>query len=255
MSSSSHSAAGRHRRPGRHRSHALTVTNLVNPFSVSVATLTAATFLVNAAFSPTAGAAAGPLPLSDPTQSTIAGLESTPSTDTTLVALDSDAEERSQEKAVQVAIRKAAHATATRLQAQARVKARMQAWATPISGGRFTSPFAERWGRFHKGDDFAAPVGTPLRSLSSGTIIFAGSQSGYGNKVEIQFWDGTVAYYGHMSKVGVKAGQRVTPGQVIGSSGNTGRSTGPHLHLEIHPAGGEAIDPKPWLTARDIFPA
>jgi murein DD-endopeptidase MepM/ murein hydrolase activator NlpD len=248
--------SGRHRRPGRHRSHSVTFTNLVNPFSVSVASLTAATFLVNAAFSPTAGAATGPL--GDPVQSTIGGLADTPASPasaTTLVSLNSDAEDLAQAKAEQLELRAAARAAAADRLAKARLQARMQAWVLPLSGGHFTSPFAQRWGRMHEGDDFGTPVGTPLRSLSSGTVVFAGVQGGYGNKVEVKFWDGTVAFYGHMSKVDVKAGQKLTPGQVVGLSGNTGHSTGPHLHLEIHPNGGDAIDPKPWLIARDIFPA
>lgn len=141
--------------------------------------------------------------------------------------------------------------TGTRL-AGAALAASAQTWVSPVSGTHQTSDFGPRWGRMHKGNDYAGPIGTPLKSLSSGTIIFAGQQSGYGNKVEIRFWDGTVAYYGHMSSIAVKVGDRVSPGSVVGALGNSGRSTGPHLHLEIHPAGGEAIDPSPWLAKMGI---
>jgi murein DD-endopeptidase MepM/ murein hydrolase activator NlpD len=78
-------------------------------------------------------------------------------------------------------------------------------------------------------------------------VIFAGYQGGYGNKVEIEYWDGTVSVYGHMSQIDVVVGQHLAPGDLVGLSGNTGHSTGPHLHLEIHPDGGSAIDPAPWL--------
>jgi murein DD-endopeptidase MepM/ murein hydrolase activator NlpD len=99
----------------------------------------------------------------------------------------------------------------------------------------------------HEGNDFGTPVGTRLGSMSTGTVIFAGVEGGYGNKVEIEYWDGTVSVYGHMSEIDVVVGQKLAPGDLVGLSGNTGHSTGPHLHLEIHPGGGAAIDPAPWL--------
>jgi murein DD-endopeptidase MepM/ murein hydrolase activator NlpD len=125
-------------------------------------------------------------------------------------------------------------------------------WVMPVAHFRFSSEFGMRWGRLHAGDDFAAPIGTPIGSLSSGTVIFAGYQSGYGNKVEIRHWDGTVSWYGHMSRITVDVGQAVRPGEKIGEIGNTGHSTGPHLHLEIHPDGGGPVDPAPWLAAHGL---
>ena len=83
-----------------------------------------------------------------------------------------------------------------------------------------------------------------------GVVIFAGWQGGYGYKVEIRHWDGTVSYYGHNSKLKVTEGQSVATGQLIALSGNTGHSTGPHLHLEIHPNGGGPVPPAPWMKAR-----
>jgi len=83
-------------------------------------------------------------------------------------------------------------------------------------------------------------------------VVFAGQQSGYGNIVQIRYWDGTVSYFGHMSRIQVNVGEAVAPGDIVGESGNTGHSTGPHLHLEIHPSGGAAIDPLPWLAAHHI---
>jgi len=104
----------------------------------------------------------------------------------------------------------------------------------------------------HEGEDFAAPVGTDLVSMSTGTVIFAGAESGYGNLVKIRYWDGTVTYYAHMSRISVTEGAEVEPGQVVGQSGNTGHSTGPHLHLEIHPDDGAPVNPGPWLADHNV---
>jgi murein DD-endopeptidase MepM/ murein hydrolase activator NlpD len=137
---------------------------------------------------------------------------------------------------------------------EARRAALVHSWRLPITNPVVTSGFGYRWGRLHAGEDFAVSVGTPLASMSTGTVTFAGPMSGYGILVKIRYWDGTVSYYGHMSRVSVNSGQAVGPGKVVGLSGNTGHSTGPHLHLEIHPGGGAAIDPIPWLKRHNIAP-
>ena len=125
-------------------------------------------------------------------------------------------------------------------------------WRLPITNPVKTSPFGYRWGRLHAGEDFAVSIGTPLASMSTGTVVFGGPMSGYGNMVAVRYWDGTVSRYGHMSRVSVHVGEAVEPGQIVGLSGNTGHSTGPHLHLEIHPNGGQAIDPLPWLASHHV---
>ena len=130
--------------------------------------------------------------------------------------------------------------------------AQAQSWQLPVKNYVLTSGFGRRWGRLHAGEDFAIPIGTNLVSMSTGTIVFAGQESGYGTIVKIRYWDGTVSFYGHMSRVGVTAGDRVEPGEVVGQSGNTGESTGPHLHLELHPDGTAAIDPLSWLTVHQV---
>lgn len=142
----------------------------------------------------------------------------------------------------------------TRLAAQAFPDFGQFTWVGPVAGTRQTSGFGQRWGRLHAGLDFAGPVGTRLKSLSSGVVTFAGQQGGYGNKVEIMHWDGSLVAYGHMDSIAVKQGQRVGPGHVIGRLGNSGHSTGPHLHLEVRPGGGDALDPWPWLVQRGILP-
>jgi murein DD-endopeptidase MepM/ murein hydrolase activator NlpD len=110
-------------------------------------------------------------------------------------------------------------------------------WVMPIKHPNLTSRFGPRWGRLHAGLDFGAPVGTSLFAMSSGVVTKAGNGGGYGNKIEITYWDGTVSYFAHMSEIDVKVGQQVRPGTYVGKSGNTGQSTGPHLHLEMHPKG------------------
>lgn len=167
---------------------------------------------------------------------------------------------RQRDLAEQAAQKRAeARARASRAAAREKLLAKRKAelaaahnWVAPVRNYRFSSAFGMRWGRLHAGNDFAAPTGTPEVAMSSGTVVFAGQESGYGNKVEIRYWDGTVSWYAHMSRIDVSVGDEVTPGQVVGAVGNTGISTGPHLHLEIHPAGGGPIDPKPWLAERGV---
>jgi murein DD-endopeptidase MepM/ murein hydrolase activator NlpD len=124
----------------------------------------------------------------------------------------------------------------------------------PVAGGRFTSGFGGRWGRLHAGIDLAAPMLTPEYSVMDGIVLEAGPSSGYGNVVYIQHKNGDVTVYGHMEKILVEAGQVVRAGDTIALLGNRGRSTGPHLHFEVHVGGinGQKIDPVPWLRARGI---
>ena len=137
---------------------------------------------------------------------------------------------------------------------QAKVNA-ARAWVPFINAGyQLTSGFGMRWGSMHPGQDFAVPTGTPVKSMSSGTVIFAGWQGGYGNKVEIQYWDGTVSWFCHNSRLLVKQGESVTPGEVVSMSGNTGHSTGPHIHVEIHPNDGNPVPPIPWLKKMGAMP-
>lgn len=141
---------------------------------------------------------------------------------------------------------------AKRVAQEAKLIAQAESWQPPLKNSVQTSSFGWRWGRMHKGEDFAASVGTDLVAMSTGTVIFAGEKGAYGNLVEIRYWDGTVTYYAHMSGLSVTEGENVEPGEVVGQSGNTGGSTGPHLHLEIHPDGGEAVEPTPWLAEHSI---
>ncbi|MBE5841910.1 MAG: M23 family metallopeptidase [Butyrivibrio sp.] len=123
----------------------------------------------------------------------------------------------------------------------------------PISGGRLTSGFGKRnrptrgASSFHKGVDWATPVGTAVVASSSGTVTRAGWGSGYGYCVYIRHPDGRETRYGHLSKVLVTVGQSVSQGQKIALSGNTGVSTGPHLHFEIL-VNGSQVNPLNYLN-------
>jgi len=124
----------------------------------------------------------------------------------------------------------------------------------PISGYHLTAGFGEYglWSHAHTGQDFAAPIGTPVHALADGTIIFASYDGAYGNKIAIQHAEGLITWYAHLSAFEVKLGDKVQGGQLIGLVGNTGNTTGPHLHLEIRPHDDVPVDPLPWLRAHGI---
>ena len=135
-----------------------------------------------------------------------------------------------------------------------RIAAQKAPFALPVKNAfRFTSGFGMRWGRMHKGTDFAAPHGTPIYATADGVVTHATWQSGYGLMVTIQHDFGIETRYAHNSKVFVKKGQRVSRGDKIAAMGNTGRSTGTHLHYEIR-VGRKAVNPMIYIkAARDVF--
>jgi murein DD-endopeptidase MepM/ murein hydrolase activator NlpD len=117
--------------------------------------------------------------------------------------------------------------------------------------GVFTSGYGMRWGRMHRGIDIAAPIGTPIVAAAPGEVMVAGwSNGGYGNLVKLKHPDGSLTLYAHNNKVLVRKGQEVDQGQQIAEMGSTGRSTGPHLHFEVHPAGKGAVNPLAYLPQR-----
>jgi len=115
----------------------------------------------------------------------------------------------------------------------------------PVNG-TISSPFGMRWGRLHAGIDIPASVGTGIRAADSGKVILAGPQGGYGNYTCIQHSGPMSTCYAHQSSIGVSVGQSVRQGQVIGATGNTGNSTGPHLHFEVR-INGTPVDPVGYL--------
>jgi murein DD-endopeptidase MepM/ murein hydrolase activator NlpD len=142
----------------------------------------------------------------------------------------------------------------------AKVQARLQGAlpAGPIKGGsgRFiwpvngpiTAPFCEKrsWEACHPGMDIAVPIGTPIRAADGGTVRLAGPAGGYGNYTCVQHTATLSSCYGHQSKIMVSVGQHVSQGQIIGLSGNTGFSTGPHLHFEAR-INGAVTNPMNYL--------
>lgn len=135
-----------------------------------------------------------------------------------------------------------------------RLAAAKTPFAMPVkSAYRFTSGFGPRWGRMHNGADFAAATGTPIFATADGTVIHAGWQGGFGRLVKIQHEFGIQTYYAHLSRIRVQNGQRVSRGERIGDMGNSGRSTGTHLHYEVR-ISGRPVNPMTYIkAARDVF--
>jgi murein DD-endopeptidase MepM/ murein hydrolase activator NlpD len=115
----------------------------------------------------------------------------------------------------------------------------------PVSGP-ITSPFGMRWGTLHPGIDIGVPSGTPVHAAASGTVIWCGWMSGYGNLVMIDHHNGLVTLYGHNTSVAVSCDENVSQGQVISYSGCTGFCTGPHVHFEVR-VHGTPVDPLGYL--------
>lgn len=122
--------------------------------------------------------------------------------------------------------------------------------------GRITSTFGHRENPFggnnietHKGLDISGPLGSPVKAMAEGTVEFAGLRGGFGNCIMLKHANGFETLYGHLSKILVKVGEKVDIGQTIGKIGSTGRSTGPHLHYEIH-KNGQQINPQSFLTLK-----
>jgi murein DD-endopeptidase MepM/ murein hydrolase activator NlpD len=98
----------------------------------------------------------------------------------------------------------------------------------------------------HAGIDFRAAVGTPVRATGAGKVVRAGWNGGFGRMVEIDHGSGLTTRYAHLSKIGVRQGERLDSGDIVGEAGSSGRSTGPHLHYEVR-RNGDALDPLRFL--------
>lgn len=107
----------------------------------------------------------------------------------------------------------------------------------PAEGGYISSTMGYRWGKFHKGIDIARPYGYTIRAADNGTVVFAGWDGSYGNKIEIDHHNGFHTVYGHLSSINVSVGQTVAKGSSIGIMGATGDATGVHLHFEVYKNG------------------
>lgn len=131
------------------------------------------------------------------------------------------------------------------------------AWQLPLAPGsyRLTAGFGQcssLWSHCHTGLDFAAPQGTPVRAVADGVVVATGWAGAYGNRTVLRLEDGTDLWFCHQVAFAVRPGQRVVGGQTIGFVGSTGNSTGPHLHLEVRPGGGDPVDPQRALSVRGV---
>jgi len=119
-------------------------------------------------------------------------------------------------------------------------------YTSPVKSGILTSGYGMRWGRMHYGIDLAAPVGTPLHAADGGTVTFAGYKGAYGYCIIIDHGANNETLYGHCNSLAVSVGDKVFKDQVIGTVGNSGRSTGPHCHFEVH-INGSTVNPQLYL--------
>jgi murein DD-endopeptidase MepM/ murein hydrolase activator NlpD len=135
-----------------------------------------------------------------------------------------------------------------------RIAAEKAPFTIPVkSNFRFTSGFGQRWGRLHAGTDFAGPIGTPIYATADGVVSHAGWSSGYGRLIKIRHEFGIETRYAHLNSMDVTVGQRVSRDDRIGGMGNSGRSTGPHLHYEVR-VGGAPVNPMIYIKAgQDVF--
>ncbi|MFI9824918.1 M23 family metallopeptidase [Streptomyces sp. NPDC052013] len=146
--------------------------------------------------------------------------------------------------------------------AQAAAKKKAAGWVSPVKSYKLSASFAQNggmWASKHSGQDYAVPTGTPVVATHGGTVVKAGPNGAgdgpaYGNAIVVKHGNGTYSQYAHLSSVHVKTGQIVKTGQKIALSGNTGNSSGPHLHFEIRttPNYGSAIDPMKFLRAKGV---
>jgi murein DD-endopeptidase MepM/ murein hydrolase activator NlpD len=138
-------------------------------------------------------------------------------------------------------------------------KIKLHSWVLPVTAGVYhlTARFGDYsslWSNFHTGLDFAAPTGTSIMAVAGGTITEVGYSGAYGNRTIETLPDGTELWYCHQNEFGTSVGATVRPGQVIGYVGSTGNVTGPHLHLEVHPGGGDPVDPYTALQVHGLQP-
>ncbi|MFJ8073967.1 M23 family metallopeptidase [Streptomyces sp. NPDC096176] len=135
-------------------------------------------------------------------------------------------------------------------------------WVKPVSKYTLTASFAQggaMWSAKHSGQDFAVPIGTPVKAAHGGTVVKAGPNGGgdgpaYGNAIVIKHGNGKYTQYAHLSKINVSVGSTVKTGQNIAKSGNTGNSSGPHLHFEVRttPNYGSALNPASFLRSAGV---
>lgn len=137
-------------------------------------------------------------------------------------------------------------------------KIALNLWVLPVDGYHITNTFGMARSYYssgyHTGLDFAAPYGTAIHSVANGVVLSASYDGAYGNKTVVQLEDGTEIWYCHQSSFAASTGDTVTAGELIGYIGETGNAYGAHLHIEVHPGGGDAVDPYPAFVQHGVTP-
>jgi murein DD-endopeptidase MepM/ murein hydrolase activator NlpD len=138
-------------------------------------------------------------------------------------------------------------------------KIKLHQWVLPVASGDYhlTARFGDYsslWSHFHTGLDFAGPTGTPILAVAGGTVTEISYSGAYGNRTIETLPDGTELWYCHQNEFGTSVGATLKPGQLMGYIGSTGNVTGPHLHLEVHPGGGDPVDPYTALIVHGLQP-
>ncbi|MDN5382024.1 MULTISPECIES: M23 family metallopeptidase [Streptomyces] len=174
-------------------------------------------------------------------------------------AEEAAAKARKEAEAKAAAEKKKAEEEAARKAEEARLAELAKQYTLPTSSYTITSSYGQAgamWSSgYHTGVDFAAPTGTLIKAVHSGTITEAGWAGSYGYRTILTLDDGTELWFCHQSSINVSVGQKVTTGDVIGRVGATGNVTGPHLHFEVHPNGqADGIDPIAWLRSKGLNP-
>jgi murein DD-endopeptidase MepM/ murein hydrolase activator NlpD len=175
------------------------------------------------------------------------------------VAQQATAQSKAAAKAKADKAEKAEAAKKTAAEKKAAAKKKAASWEAPVDHYVLSATYGtggDRWASKHSGQDFAVPIGTKVEAAHTGRVVKAGPNGGgdgpaYGNAIVIKHANGKYSQYAHLSKIEVKVGDRVTTGDEIARSGNTGNSSGPHLHFEIRtsPNYGSALDPVAYLKS------
>ena len=172
-------------------------------------------------------------------------------------ALADAADEKLVEQAEQQAReRNAALAQFAQLAEQQAHKIALNQWVLPVDGYHLTAGFGDvgLWASYHTGLDFAAGYGSPIKAMAGGEVTEVGYDGSYGNKVVITLDDGTELWFCHMSQTAATSGEEVRAGDLIGYLGDTGNTTGPHLHVEVRPGGGDPVDPYEAMVVHGLQP-
>ncbi len=209
----------------------------------------------------------------DPAEQSVSGVDVSPDLDR--VELRSRATEQAEQRAValsavdgqvqsrtdelereELEAKKQAEAEEKKRKEAEEAERRKNQWVMPLATYQMSAQFGQQsslWSSgSHTGVDLSGPTGTEIVAVAGGTVTSAGYSGAYGMRTVITLDDGTEVWYAHQSRITVSVGQKVQPGDVTGYTGSTGNSTGPHLHLEVRPSGGDPVDPVAVLRSHGV---